>query len=98
MVVGAIGVNAFNSNLNLIGEYLTEEEIYLYHLGEDNIAISYPSKESGKTEVVILNRRAGENKKYLFEDRILDVAVYDSSLFVQTLGGFEKIDFLVVYC
>lgn len=94
VVVGANGVNAFNSNLNLIEEYLTSEEIYLYYLGEDNIAISYPSSESGKTAVVILNRRSKEEKKYLFDDRILDIAIHDSSLFVQSLGGFEKIDFL----
>ena len=92
VVVGSLGVNAFNSNLNLIGEYLTNEEIYLYYLGEDNIAISHLSEERGKTEVVILNRRAGVDKSYFFNDRILDVAICDSSLFVQTLGGFEKIE------
>jgi hypothetical protein len=32
------------------------------------------------------------DKKFLFNDRILDVAICDDSLFVQTLGGFEKID------
>jgi hypothetical protein len=92
VVVGSLGINAFNSNLNLIGEYLTNEEIYLYYLGEDNIAISHLSEEKGKTEVVILNRRANVDKSYFFNDRILDVAIYDSSLFVQTLSGFEKIE------
>lgn len=92
VVVGSRGVNAFNSNLNLLGEYLTDDEIYLYYFGEDNIAISHFSKESGKTEVAVLDRRSSLDKKFLFNDRILDVAICDDSLFVQTLGGFEKID------
>ncbi|MBO5714818.1 MAG: hypothetical protein J6S23_00300 [Clostridia bacterium] len=90
MVVGANGVNTFNSNLNLLNEYFTDEEIYRYYFGEDSIAISHLSKESGKTEVVILNKRGKIDKKYLFDDRILDVALCDGYLFVQTLGGFER--------
>lgn len=91
IAVGSGGVNAFNSNLNSVGEYLTDEEIYLYCFGEDNIAISYLSQMSGKTEVVILNKRAKSEKEYLMEDRVLDVALCDGYLFVQTLGGFERI-------
>ena len=90
MVVGANGVNTFNSNLNLLNEYSTNEEIYRYCFGEDGIVLSHLSRESGKTEVVILNKRGKIDKTYLFDERILDVALCDNYLFVQTLSGFEQ--------
>ena len=92
LVVGANGVNAFNSNLNLVGEYLPSEKIYLYSFGEDNIVISHLSATSGKTEVVILNKRAKTENVNSFNERILDVALCGKYLFVQTLGGFERIN------
>ena len=92
ILVGANGVNTFSSNLNLLNEYFTDEEIYRYYFGEDSIALSHLSKESGKTEVVILNKRGKVDKKYLFDDRILDIAICDGYLFVQTLGGFERMN------
>ena len=90
MVVAADGVKAFNSNLGLLNEYSTDEEIYRYYFGEDSIALSHLSRESGKTEVVILNKRGKIDKTYLFDDRILDIALCKNHLFVQTLGGFEQ--------
>ena len=90
MVVYANGVNTFNSNLSLLNEYFTDEEIYRYYFGEDNIAVSHLSKASGKTEVLILNKRGKIDKQYLLDDRILDISVCDGYLFLQTLGGFER--------
>lgn len=90
MVVGANGINTFNSNLNLLNEYSTNEEIYRYYFGEEGIVLSHLSRESGKTEVVILNKRGKIDKTYLFDERILDVALCDNYLFVQTLSGFEQ--------
>ena len=90
MVVAADGVKAFNSNLGLLNQYSTDEEIYRYYFGEDSIALSHLSRESGKTEVVILNKRGKIDKSYLFDDRILDIALCENYLFVQTLGGFEQ--------
>lgn len=90
IVVGANEVKAFSSNLGLLNEYSTDDEIYRYYFGEDSIALSHFSKDSGKTEVVVLNKRGKIDKSYLFDDRILDVALCDNYLFVQTLGGFEQ--------
>ena len=90
IVVGANEVKAFSSNLGLLNEYYTDDEIYRYYFGEDSIALSHFSKDSGKTEVVVLNKRGKIDKSYLFDDRILDVALCDNYLFVQTLGGFEQ--------
>ena len=91
-VVGARGVNAFNSNLNMTGEYLSSSEIYLYSFGEDNIAIADVSGNGGKTRVVLLNRRGKAEKEYQLEARLIDISLYENSLFMQKLNGFERID------
>lgn len=90
--IGAKGVNTFNSNLGLIGEYLTEKEIYLYTFGEDNIAVSHLTDDGAKTDVVCLNKRGRIEKEYVFDERILDVALSDGCVFVHKLGGFERIN------
>lgn len=91
-VVGADGVNAFNANLNLLGEYLSDEEIYLYHFGEDNIAICHPVEKSGKTKIVLLDKRGKIDKNIESADRIIDIAVYEGYLFAQKIDGFERIN------
>ena len=92
LVVGANGINAFNSNLNLVGEYFANEEIYLYSFGEDSIAISYFSSESGKTDVLVLNKRGKLENEIEFNERIIDIALCDGYIFVQKIGGFERIN------
>lgn len=92
LVVGANGVNAFSSGLNLLGEYLTDDEIYLYYLGEDNIAVSHLSEKGSKTKVVLLNKRGRTEKEFTFNERLLDIALCDDYLFVQKLGCFERIN------
>ena len=91
-VVGARGVNVFNSNLNLTGEFLTDNEIYLYSFGEDNIAVAYVSDKGGKTEVLLLNRKCKAENKYLLEEGLIDVCLYKDSLFLQELSGFRRVD------
>ncbi len=90
LAVGAKGVNAFSSSLSLLGEYLTDKEIYAYAFGDDNIAISHVSDNEGKTDVVILNQRGKIEKRFLHSDRVIDVAVYKDYLFVQKISGFER--------
>ena len=91
-VVGARGVNVFNSNLNLTGEFLTDNEIYLYSFGEDNIAVAYVSDKGGKTEVLLLNRKCKSENKYQLEEGLIDVCLYKDSLFLQELSGFRRVD------
>ena len=91
-VVGAHGVNVFSSNLNLTGEFLTDNEIYLYSFGEDNIAVAYVSDKGGKTEVLLLNRKCKAENKYLLEEGLIDVCLYKDSLFLQELSGFRRVD------
>ena len=91
-VVGARGVNVFNSNLNLTGEFLTDNEIYLYSFGEDNIAVAYVSGKGGKTEVLLLNRKCKSENKYQLEEGLIDVCLYKDSLFLQELSGFRRVD------
>ncbi len=91
-VVGSKGVNVFNSNLNLSGEYLSDSEIYLYSFGEDNIAIADISGVGGKTRVLLLNKKCKIDEEYQLEERLIDVCLYKDSLFLQKLGGFERIN------
>jgi WD40 repeat protein len=91
-VVGSRGVNAFNTSLNLTGEYLSDSEIYLYSFAEDKIAIAYFSGNAGKTEVLILNRRGKSEKEYQLEERLVDFCLYEDELFLQKLDGFDRID------
>lgn len=89
-VMGAEGVNVFNSSLGLVGEYLSNEEIYIYSFGEDNIVISYLSDSKSKNEVLIFNKWGRIEKTITFNDRVIDVAVKDGYLFTQTIGGFSR--------
>lgn len=90
VVVGSKGVNAFTSGLSIIGEYLTDEEIYAYAFANDNVAIAHLSDKVGKTNVVILNKRGKIEKTFEYSDRIIDVALYNGYLFTQKIGGFER--------
>lgn len=92
-VVGAQGVNVFNSNLHLTGEFLSDSEIYLYSFGEDNIAIADLSGEDGKTRALILNKRCKIEKEYQREEGLVDICLYEKSLFMQKLSGFERVEF-----
>ena len=91
-VVGSKGVNVFSSNLSLNGEYLSDSEIYRYSFGEDNIAIADISGVGGKTRVLLLNKKCKVEKEYQFEERLIDICLYEDSLFLQKLSGFERID------
>ena len=91
-VVGARGVNVFNSSLSLTGEFLTDNEIYLYSFGEDNIAVAYVSGKGGKTEVLLLNRKCKVENKYQLEEGLIDICLYKDSLFMQEQSGFRRVD------
>ncbi len=91
-VVGSRGVNVFSSNLNLTGEYLSESEIYLYSFGEDNIAVADVSGVGGKTRVILLNKRGKFEKEYNLDERLIDICLYEKSLYLQSLSGFERIN------
>ena len=91
-VVGARGVNVFNSNLNLTGEFLSDSEIYLYSFGEDNIAVADISSNAGKTEILLLNKRGKIEKQYQLEEGLIDICLYENSLFLQELSGFKLLD------
>jgi hypothetical protein len=90
VAVGNGGVNAFNSSLSLVGEYLCDEEIYAYAFGKDNVAVAHLSDEAGKTNVAILNKRGKAEKTFEYSERIIDVAMYNGYLFTQKIGGFER--------
>jgi WD40 repeat protein len=85
------GINVFSSSMALIGEYLSENEIYLYHFGEDNIAIVSSHGARDKTTVLLLNKRGKVEKTHTIDQRALDIALADGYIFVQHLGGFERI-------
>ncbi len=89
-VLGAHGANAFSSNLNLLGEYFCDEEIYFYTFGEDNIALCHLTDENSKTKIVVLNRRGKTERTIEQRERVLGVALYGDYLFTQQLGGFER--------
>lgn len=91
-VVGSRGVNMFNSNLNLTGEYLSESEIYLYSFGEDNIAIADLSGDGGKTRVLLLNKRGRADKEYHFDERLIDISLFEKTMYLQELSGFVRLD------
>lgn len=91
-VVGSRGVNVFNSNLNLTGEFLSDSEIYLYSFGEDNIAITDLSGVGGKTRVLLLSKKCKIEKKYQLDERLIDIALLEDSLFLQELIGFSRVD------
>lgn len=88
--IGAKGINMFNSSLALIGEYLSNEEIYTYSFGEDNIAASHLSDDQNKTEVLIFNKWGRVDKTVEFDDRVLGVAIEGGYLFTQSIGGFTR--------
>jgi hypothetical protein len=90
VAVGNGGVNAFNSSLSMVGEYLCDEEIYAYAFGKDNVAVAHLSDEAGKTNVAILNKRGKAEKTFEYSERIIDVAMYNGYLFAQKIGGFER--------
>lgn len=90
IAVGVHGVNAFNSGLSMLGEYLSDEEIYAYSFGNDNIAVAHISDVEGKTDVAILNKRGRVEKALDYDERVIDVALYKGYLFTQKLGGFER--------
>ena len=90
VTLGAKGVNVYNGNLSLVGEYLTEKEIYAYDIGEDNIAIVHATENAAQTQAVILNKRGRAEKKITFEERVMDVLLYRGYLYTQTLGGFVR--------
>lgn len=91
IAVGREGVNAFSSSMTLLGEYLSDSEIYLYHFGEDNIAV-VSQTEKGNADILLLNKRAKVEKTIALEKSALDIAVADGYVFVQHLGGFERIN------
>ncbi len=91
-VVGSRGVNVFNSNLNLTGEFLSDSEIYLYSFGEDNIAITDLSGVGGKTRVLLLSKKCKIEKEYQLDERLIDIALLEDSLFLQELIGFSRVD------
>lgn len=91
-IVGAHGVNVFNSNLKIIGEFLSDSEIYLYSFGEDNIAVAINLADSGTTEIRLLNKRCKVENEYQLKKGLIDICLYEKSLFLQVLGGFERID------
>ena len=91
IAVGKNGINVFSSSMALIGEYLSENEIYLYHFGEDNIAIVSSHGARDKTTVLLLNKRGKVEKTHTIDQRALDIALADGYIFVQHLGGFERI-------
>ena len=89
-VIAARGVNVFNSSLNLIGEYLTNKEIYTYSFGEDNVVASHLSDDKSKTEVLIFNNWGRVERSIEFNDRVLDVATEGGYLFTQAVSGFTR--------
>ena len=91
IAVGREGVNAFSSSMTLLGEYLSDSEIYLYHFGEDNIGV-VSQTEKGNADILLLNKRAKVEKTIALEKSALDIAVADGYVFVQHLGGFERIN------
>jgi len=90
IAVGERGVNTFNSNLTLTGEYLTDSEIYSYAFGKDNIAIVTPSNTTKKTEIALLNKRGRVEKRLELDERVIDVEMSGDYLFIQKLDGFER--------
>ena len=92
VVVGANGVNAFNSSLSLVGEYLSSEQIYTYSFGNDNLAIARLNSETKKSEVIVLNKRGKVDKKLNFNDKVIDVALHNDHVFVQEINGFERVN------
>lgn len=88
--IGANGVNVFSSSLNLLGEYLSDEEIYTYSFGDDNIVASHIADNQSKTEVLIFNKRGRVERAIEFDDRVLGVAIKDGYLFTQTIGSFAR--------
>ena len=91
-VVGSRGINIFSSNLTMIGEYLTNSEIYLYAFGEDNIAVAYLSDNGGKTRIALIDKRGNIEREYQLNERPVDIALYKNSLFWQELAHFKKVD------
>ena len=91
IAVGRDGVNAFSSSMTLLGEYLSDSEIYLYHFGEDNIAV-VSQTEKGNADILLFNKRAKVEKTIALKKSALDIAVADGYVFVQHLGGFERIN------
>ena len=91
-IVGAGGVNVFNSNLKRIGEFLSDGEIYRYSFGEDNIAVVTASDGGGIANVYVLNKRCKIEKEYQTEEGIIDICLYKNSLYLQQVSGFNRID------
>ena len=95
IVVGADGLNAFNSSLSQTGEYLSDKKIYAYAFSDDRVTLVHMSNEQGKTSVTVFNNRGKIEKNYEYTERVIDVALCDGYLFIQRLGGFERINISV---
>lgn len=92
VAVGANGVNAFNSGLALVGEYLSSDQIYSYSFGNNNLAVATLNPKTQKSEIIVLNKRGRVDKKLEFDERIIDVAIHNDHLFLQKISGFERVN------
>ena len=92
--VGARGVNVFTSNLDLLGEYLPENEIYAYAFGDDNIAVSHIADRGAKNAVVCLDSRAKVRRSIASASAAISLEICDGYVFVQRIDGFERTSIL----
>ena len=90
--VGANGVNVFGSSLNFLGDYSSDEKIYLYSFGEDSIALSHSTANGSKTKLVLINKRGGVEREKELSESVINIAVYGDVLFVQKLNSFDRIN------
>ena len=90
--VGRDGVNVFNRNLKLDEKYDAERSVYAYSVSEDGVALAYLEDNGSSSRVVVLDKRGKEKYSEKTLGKVLDLAIYEKYLFLQTPSGFARIN------
>ena len=90
--VGSEGINVFNKNLDLEGEYYTESEVYAYSLSENHITIAFFDKKNSKSQIIMFDKKGNVSYNDIIAEKILDIEVHNEYLFLQNPNGFVRIN------
>lgn len=90
--LGSKGVNTFSEDMNMLGEYLTDRDIFVHSFADDGIALAHLSDNHAKTDVLLLDKRGKISYRDEFSNGVTGVATCDGYVYLQTLSGFERVN------
>ena len=66
--------------------------MYAYSVSEDGVALAYLEDNGSSSRVVVLDKRGKEKYSEKTLGKVLDLAIYEKYLFLQTPSGFARIN------